>query len=127
MRVTIHSFRAGFFLIALAGGLLLLPACDSGGSNGDDSESGGESPVEVTNALDGDLTIESTPDNRSANYEVDEIETQDGTTDIDGFGNFGTTPIDIPDVDEIGDENDPEGFDEFESSRRAKALKALRS
>ena len=34
--------------------------------------------------------------------------------DIDGFGSSGTTPVDISDVDELGDQNDPEGFDTFE-------------
>lgn len=83
--------------------------CDSGGSSGNAT---GADTVRVTNSLDGNLTVKSTPSNHTVNWIVSEY---DG--DKVGTLSFpGETPVDIPNVDEIkiGDDVNPPGFDRFE-------------
>lgn len=126
----LSTSRLAFLLTAC---LLFFVACDSGGSNGSDGGGGGdvpsgESPVEVTNALDGTITAEvSSPDVSSVTVGVNETEPEDDVAinqetsqqSLDLSDGSGTATLQDPDnfvaSDESeGSEDDPDGFQTYE-------------
>lgn len=128
-----HRFVSSRLILSLltAAGLLLFGACDSGGSNGSGSDDNdipsGKSPVEVTNALDGTITLEaSTSDLSDAELVVFEAESEDGvsfnrertTGSLDLSSGSASATLQNPDNfvgegESAGSEDDPDGFDSY--------------
>jgi hypothetical protein len=116
--------RLAFLLLGAC--LLLFVACDSGGSNESDVPSG-QSPVTVTNALDGAITAEvSSPDVRRVTVIVDETEREDGvainqessTQSLSLSDGSATATLQDPDAfvaadESASSEDDPDGFQEY--------------
>jgi len=133
MSIVRRLFANSSLLFVLAFGLLALPACDSGGSNGSSGTSGSSdggstggsgsssnNVVEVTDNLDGNLTLKVEGTDAFYQWEVQEVDRNDDGAVVHNADNEnntenGTDEVDVPKPSELGGgSNDPNGFDEYE-------------